>query len=206
LRAALRAAANPVRHPPPPPNPVGAPQVRSHLRAGVSARPAVVRPIVLIDAGGDVYPPAVAALGISPDRLLVVRPRWASDALWAAEQALRCPAVGAVVATSLAPDGAQSRRLQLAAESGGTLGLILGPARRRETTFAAVRLLLEAVPLTGGWPSAPPGGRWCRVSLLKVREGMPVEPFIAELEDETFDVPVFPACADRAERRQRCIA
>ena len=40
--------------------------------------------------------------------------------------------------------------------------------------------------------------RRCRITVLKVREGMPVEPVIVGLSDETFDVPLHPVPADRA--------
>jgi len=101
-------------------------------------------PIVLIDTHGDFYPPAAEAFGISLDRLIVLRVRRAKDALWAAEQSLRSPAVGAVIAPLNDLDERDSRRLQLAAERSGCLGLILRPAHRRAKSFAAVQMLVES--------------------------------------------------------------
>ena len=56
------------------------------------------RTVVVVDARGDLYPPAIWAMGIPPDRLLVVRAGRPADACWAVDQCLRCSAVGAVVA------------------------------------------------------------------------------------------------------------
>ncbi len=109
--------------------------------------PVAMRPVVVVDCDGDFYPPAAVALGAPADRLLVVRARRQADAFWAADQALRCRAVGAVVATRLLLDGACSRRLQLAAEESGGVGLIVAPASARRHTFAEVQLLVEPVLL-----------------------------------------------------------
>lgn len=83
--------------------------------------------IVVIDLDHTFYPPAASGLGIDLARLVVVRPKNATDALWALDQALRCPAVAATCATlpRLAPR--DFRRLQLAAEQGNTLGHLLRP-------------------------------------------------------------------------------
>ncbi len=99
----------------------------------------------LVDACGDFYPPAALALGIDLRRLWVVRPRSEAEAFWAVDQALRCPAVGSVVAWFERLDDRASRRLQLAAETGGGLGLLLRPAGARERSFAAVRMSVEPV-------------------------------------------------------------
>lgn len=114
-----------------------------------------------VDGRGELYPPAVAALGVELARLLVVRPPPrarvegpdrdpALVALWAAEALLASGAFGAVVidvALSRAVRGAEAaaRRLQAAAEKGGAVGLWLtargGPGLR---VPAAVRLELSA--------------------------------------------------------------
>jgi len=86
-------------------------------RGGVEAESA--RPIVVIDPAGDFYPPAAVRFGLNPQRVLVVRPGRVLDAVWAAEQSLRCPAVAAVVARLERLGRVHSRRLQLAAEAGG---------------------------------------------------------------------------------------
>jgi protein ImuA len=86
------------------------------------------------------YPPAAAAWGIDLAAMLVLRPASEADAVWACDQALRCPGVGAVWATWDRLDVRDFRRLQLAAECGGTLGLLLRPARLRgQPTWADVQ-------------------------------------------------------------------
>ena len=64
------------------------------------------------------YPPALEQWRVDLSRLLIVRPRDASEVLWSAEQALSS---GTCVAVLLWPerlDDQSSRRLQLAAEKG----------------------------------------------------------------------------------------
>jgi protein ImuA len=99
-----------------------------------------------VDGRGELYPPAAAAAGVDLRRLLVVRPAelarvtgphraagGALAALWAAEALLASGAFGVVaidVALARAPAAgdAISRRLQAAAERGGTVGLWLATA------------------------------------------------------------------------------
>ena len=217
------------------------------------------RTVVVVDTRGDFYPPAAWRLGIAQDRLLVIRAPQIDQALWAIDQTLRCSAVAAVVAPIPRIDRASSRRLQLAAESTGAVGLLLRSASDRGHSFAAVQMLVEPVNpvarVVGGtgklclpvsddlkarvnkftratrWcgttcgmgkPSLPvsddlgtcPGAqaanhdicrafglafsRLCRVTLLKVREGMPVEPLLIGLGDETGSEPLLPVPGHRS--------
>ena len=140
------------------------------------------RSIVLIDALGDFYPPAARQHGVDFDRLIVLRPGNERDAFWAVDQSLRCPAVAVVIAPLTRLDDLLSRRLQLAAESSGCMGLILRSARRRTKSFAAVQMLLESVDHRA---AEKPAARPCRITLLSVREGMPTEPLLVDLHHET---------------------
>jgi hypothetical protein len=113
------------------------------LRIAVSAAGAE-RPIFLVDPRGEFYPPAAVRLGVSLERLIVVRPRGAAEAAWAMEQALRCRSVGAVVGWFGLSDASAVRRLQLAAEAGGHVGVLVhdgshGAAAR----FASIRVRIE---------------------------------------------------------------
>lgn len=58
-----------------------------------------------------------------------VSPSRREERIWAIDCALRCPGVGVVVANASGLTMPESRRLQLAAEAGGTLGLLLRPPR-----------------------------------------------------------------------------
>ena len=95
------------------------------------------------------YAPALAQQGLPPERVLLIHTERPQDALWATEQALRCPAVGAVLGWSAHIVDRSLRRLQLAAETGGTFGILHRPAEAaREPSPAALRLGL--VPTTDG--------------------------------------------------------
>jgi hypothetical protein len=168
--------------------------------------------LVVIDCDGDFYPPAAVAMGADLQRLIVIRTPKPADAFWAADQALRCRAVGAVVATRMVLDGTRSRRLQLAAEASGALGLALAPAKNaRPSTFAAVRLRVEGVGGEGKANSHSEvshadtdfaAARKSRVTIVKVREGRPVEPIIVRWAD-AFDVSLHAAAADRTAPARR---
>jgi hypothetical protein len=92
------------------------------------------------------YPPALAQHGLVLERLLLVQAQDARTVLWAIEQALRCPAIGAVLAWPASLDDRSVRRLQLAAEAGGSCGLLYRPpAAARQSSPAALRLRLRSV-------------------------------------------------------------
>ena len=114
--------------------------------------------------GAEFYPPTLATWGIDLERLILLRPRSQQHLQWAMVQVLRSPSVGAVWGHFNQRDSHAFRRLQLAARSGDTLGLLLRPAcMRREPTWADVRLLIQ--PLAGQQP------RQVRVTLLHCRGG-----------------------------------
>ena len=91
------------------------------------------------------YPPALVQRGLVLERVLLVQADDARSVLWATEQALRCPAIGAVLAWPAALDDRRVRRLQLAAEAGGSCGLLYRPpAAAGQHSPAALRLKLSA--------------------------------------------------------------
>jgi protein ImuA len=67
--------------------------------------------------------------GLSLDRVLILRVAHPRDALWAFEEALKCPALAATVTelpeAGSAADPVATRRLSLSAQTGGGLGLLL---------------------------------------------------------------------------------
>jgi protein ImuA len=108
------------------------------------------------------YPPALAGHGLPLAQLLQVHVREAREVAWAAEQALRCPAVGAVLAWPGLLDDRAVRRLQLAAETGGGCGMLYrDPAVLAQPSPAALRVHLS------------PEGAGLRLELRKVRGGNP---------------------------------
>jgi hypothetical protein len=111
--------------------------------------------LVICDREQSFFPPALLALGIDLARLILVRAKDAADHRWAIDQALRSPAVAAVWAKLDKLDDKTSRRFQLAAEVGGTLGMFVRPAEvRGQPSWADVQLVVT--PLAGGDQR-----RWC---------------------------------------------
>ena len=90
------------------------------------------------------YAPALIQRGLPLERLLIVHTRSLAESLWATEQALRCPAVGAVLGWPAHLVDKSLRRLQLAAEAGGSLGILHRPLTAAgEASPAALRLQLQ---------------------------------------------------------------
>lgn len=127
---------------------------------------------------GALYGPGLAAHGFDPGHLVRVRVAHARDALWALEEALRSPVPAAVVGEFIGfprlYDLTASRRLLLAAQAGGGLGLLLFAGAQASaagaTSAAATRFVVAAarsVPVAGGGPGR---AAW-RVDLVKNRAG-----------------------------------
>jgi hypothetical protein len=90
------------------------------------------------------YAPALAEAGLPLERMLIVHTRDLTESLWAMQQTLRCPLFGAVLGWPPSITDRNIRRLQLAAEAGGSLGILYRPpAAARELSPAALRLRLS---------------------------------------------------------------
>lgn len=160
--------------------------------------------VVVIDPARRFYPPAAAGLGIRLDQLIVVRPESEKDYHWAVCQALGCRGVSAVLCWPQKLDSQSLRRWQLAAETGGSLGLLVRPTRvRGQPTWADVQLLVQPRPTrTASIRSATQ--RRLRVELGYCRSGKAggrVEmdfDFETGLIHETSALPVVAQLADSA--------
>jgi hypothetical protein len=138
--------------------------------------------IVWIAPPHEPFAPALAQQGIELSRFIIVRPPGAMEALWAAEQALSSGVCAAVLLWLKGTDDRWLRRLKLAAEEGGALGVLFRPERHRfESSPAVLRLLLSQ------------GEREPRLSLLKVQGGRPgpIEPEPSPLDLSLFQPGVF---------------
>lgn len=113
------------------------------------------------------YAPALAQAGLAPERCLVVRPPTREDALWAAEQALKSAACGAVLLwmERFSGEYAWLRRLQTAAQAGRALAVLyrstaaLGhasPAHLRVALAREAGALAVRIPKRRGPPLAHP--------------------------------------------------
>lgn len=151
------------------------------------AQRARARPIVWIaprtGPRESLYAPGLAGFGLDPADLIAVRVPpggdFAATALWAMEEALRAPTVGLVCAEIEEMSLTASRRLQLAAETAGGLGLLL----RRDTGNASGAALPSTACISRWRIAALPGGppeysnlpgttRW-QAELLRARGGRP---------------------------------
>ena len=93
------------------------------------------RPRVL-DAG-ELYAPSLRGFGVDPERVLLVRARRDTDALWAMEEGLRSRGLAAAIGEVAELNLTAGRRLQLAAEAGGGAAIILRTDRGRPSPGAA---------------------------------------------------------------------
>jgi protein ImuA len=131
------------------------------------------RAALWIAAEPDAYLPGLAGLGLDATRLFLLRAPRPRDALWAAEEALRSPATAAVLLLGArALDMTAARRLQLAAEAGGGIALLLREEASTAGPTAALtrwRIAPRAVAATPHHLGPP---AW-EVSLLRARGGQP---------------------------------
>lgn len=134
--------------------------------AGALARASEDRLVAWIHPPHLPYAPALAQSGLKAERCLVVSPKDREDALWAAEQALKSGACGAVLFwPDTKVDYASLRRLQMAAEAGRTMAVLFrSSATERLSTPAHLRVVLAReegmlrlrIPKRRGPPLAAP--------------------------------------------------
>jgi hypothetical protein len=136
--------------------------------------------LLVVDGQTWFYPATVGRLGFDLRQCFVVRPaRW-QEAHAAIAQALRCRGVGCVVCWCERMNATDYHRLRLAAESGGTLGILVRPIEALSApTRASVRFLVS--PVASGTPA-----RRFRVEVLRGRGHG--QALIVEIDDETGDV------------------
>lgn len=129
---------------------------------------------VWIGTSRSLFPPALKAFGIEPDRIIFVDLQKEKEVLWAMEESLKCRGLSAVVGEIPELSFTASRRFQLAVEQSRVTGFILRNHPRNLLPNACVsRWKIEPIPsftyddLPGlGFP------RW-NVELLKIRNGRP---------------------------------
>ena len=118
--------------------------------------------------------PGLAAFGLDPARLIVVRARHDTDVFWAMEEGLRNAALVAMAGEINKPTPTALRRLQLAAENGGVTALLLRPPHAAPSASPAItRWRVSAAANAAAVPNERNDSvqtRW-RVELQKCKSG-----------------------------------
>lgn len=135
--------------------------------------------VVLVGAPQVPFAPALAAQGLRTQQLLWVKVQSSAHSLWAAEQALRCADVDAVL-TWLPHTGKdavradQLRRLQMAAAGHSKLLFVMRPESAQAEASPAVLRLLVQMQSGAVSTAAAPVSDALQVQLLK-RKGPPLD-------------------------------
>ena len=141
------------------------------------------------------YAPALEQAGIPLSRCVVVRPADREDALWAAEQALKSGACGAVLLwlEHFAEEYAWLRRLQMAAQAGRAMAVLFrstaaerhaSPAHLRVVLAREQRVLEVRIPKRRGPPLESP----LRLDLPRTWERKPA-PVVPEPANDPAHAP-----------------
>lgn len=120
-----------------------------------------------------IYPPALKAFGIEPDKVIFIHAQKEKDILWVMEEALKCEGLAAVIAETREVSFTASRRFQLAVEQSRVTGFIIRRNAKNLATACVTRWKIHPLP-TASEDGLPGVGfaRW-DVQLEKVRNGTP---------------------------------
>jgi len=165
------------------------------------------RPAAMANELGGLYGPGLRALGIDPERLVIVETRTAADTLWAIEEGLKSRGLALVLGVLEEVALTPARRLALAASAYRAPCILLTHPRTETMAATATRWRV------GSLPSAPhpfdphaPGAPRFTVDLERCR----MQPLSAEtasfsLEwcDEALCFRLAPGVADRADAARR---
>jgi protein ImuA len=125
----------------------------------------------------DLFAPAIAQAGLAPDRVIYVEAGDEKSVLACFEEGLRHGGLGAVVAEVARLSMTASRRLQLAAETSGAIGVAIRRWRRHteaadfgQPTASVTRWRVTALPSTALPVPGVGRARW-QVELIRCRAG-----------------------------------
>lgn len=173
--------------------------------AGIAAR--TRGKVLWVVTRRDLFAPALAQAGLHPDRLIHVEAGDEKALLACFEEGLRHGGPGAVVAETARFSMTDSRRLQLAAESSGTIGLAVRRWRRQteagdfgQPTASVTRWRVSVIPSE---PLAVPGlsrARWL-LELIRCRAGESAD-FEVEACDDQGRIALPAAMADRSAEKE----
>lgn len=127
---------------------------------------------VWIGPSQKIFPPALVAFGIQPEKIIYISFQKEKELLWVMEEALKCEGLSAVVGEIKELSFTTSRRLQLAIEQSKVTGFIIRYNSKNITTTACIARW-KITHLPSQTENDMPGvgfPRW-QVELLKVRNG-----------------------------------
>ena len=131
-------------------------------------------PFLWISSSRRLFPPALKAYGIQPDRFIFIDLQKEKDVIWAIDEALKSGALTAVVGEVREMSFTESRRLQLAVEQSQVTGFVLRHNPRKLNTTACIsrwRITSLSSESIDGLPGI--GFPKWRVELLRIRNGRP---------------------------------
>ncbi len=170
--------------------------------AGIAAR--AWGPILWVVRRRDLFAPALYQVGLAPERVLYAEAADDAEVLALMEEGLRHRALGAVIGEARRVGMPATRRLQLAAEGGRTIALLMKRhAREGADTLGApsaavTRWRIGSAPSTP-IPTAGIGrARW-HVSLVRQRGGEPFQ-LTVEACDETGRIALPAKLVDRSHK------
>lgn len=151
----------------------------------------------------DLFAPALAQAGLLPGRVVYVEAGDEASVLACFEEGLRHGGLGAVVAELARLSMTASRRLQLAAEASGAIGIAIRRWRRQteatdfgQPTAAVTRWRVTALPSRPLPVSGIGRARW-QLELIRVRAGESAD-FEVEACDDKGRLALFSGLADRS--------
>ena len=162
--------------------------VAALFAAGIAAR--TKGKVLWCIARPDLFAPGLAQAGLAPDRVIYVEAGDDRAVLTCMEEGLRHGGLGAVVGEVARLSMTASRRLQLAAEGAGSIGIALRRWRRQtdtadfgQPTAAATRWRVSALP-SAALPVPGIGRHRWLVELIRARAGESAD-FELEACDDT---------------------
>jgi protein ImuA len=176
--------------------------------AGIAAR--TQGDVLWVVRSRDLFAPGLYQAGLAPTRVIYAEARDDAELLGLLEEGLRHRGLGAVVGEASRMQMAQARRLQLAAEDGGTVALLLRrPARNggdpmKAPSAAVTRWRVAHAPS----PPVPWDGlgRVCwRLECIRQRGGDPFQ-LVVEGSDETGRLALPAELVDRPAAQDRAPA
>ncbi|MBW6425606.1 ImuA family protein [Rhizobium sp. XQZ8] len=176
--------------------------------AGIAAR--TKGPVVWCLTRPDLFLPALTQVGLHPNRVIFVEAGKEEDVLASMEEALSFGGLGAVVGELVRLPMVASRRLQLAAERTGTMGIVVRRWRRQteandfgQPTAATTRWRVSVLPSEVLPVPGVGRARWF-LELMRVKAGECAE-FCVGACDEQGRVHISSRSGDRQDTPRRSV-